>query len=335
MTQREAILEGAKKATRLHEVLGTKENIEQLGGRVDVFEVIVHQGATLIFGDLKGLIGAYLSENGAAGIMITTQRPLAVQRFTAAHELGHYYMRHDPGVDGDEILGGSEALATVEVQANAFAAEFLAPKWLLFHHGRKQEWNGESILKPFIVYQLSLRLGLSYEATCLTLRNQGLISTGDLLSLRAVPPKKIKRQLLPESYEPENWFPDVWLLTERDQGLRIANQAGDLFVFHMKETHGAGYRWDSRELRDQGFAILSDEMLPLSGGAAEDGTAIRQIAVGPTPNAEGIFSLIQDCPGKIGHSKSTKLEIAYAVAGREKGLPRIVRPQLLSGRGWT
>src|SRR5438132_1235856 len=104
MNQRDAILEGSKKATRLQELLGTKEAIERAGGRVDVFDAVLHQESTLLFRDLRSIIGAYLNEGGAPGILVTTQRPLSVQRFTAAHELGHYFMGHEPTIDGDEIL---------------------------------------------------------------------------------------------------------------------------------------------------------------------------------------------------------------------------------------
>src|SRR4051794_30501923 len=129
MNHRDAILEGTKKATRLHELLGMKETITSTGARVDVFDATLQQGSTLLFRHLKSIIGAYLKEDGTSGIIITTRRPLSVQRFTGAHELGHFFMGHDPSIDGEEILGSSSQLATVEVQANAFAAEFLAPKW--------------------------------------------------------------------------------------------------------------------------------------------------------------------------------------------------------------
>ena len=89
---RAAILTGAKAAHTLHRDLGIKEQIERAGGgRVDVFGAIAKLGATLMFQPLDKLLGAYLPGD-ELGVLITTKRPLPVQRFTGAHELGHLYM---------------------------------------------------------------------------------------------------------------------------------------------------------------------------------------------------------------------------------------------------
>lgn len=328
MNHRDAILEGAKKATRLHDVLGTKEAIERTGGRVDVFDAALHQGSTLLFRDLNKILGAYLNENGTPGIIVTTQRPLSVQRFTGAHELGHFFMGHDPSIDGDEILGSSSELATVEAQANAFAAEFLAPKWLLMHHGRRQGWNADSIKTPIVVYQLSLRLGLSYEATCHSLRTHEIIVPSVVQSLLAVAPKKIKRQILPESFEPENWFPDVWLLTEKDRGTRIEGQPDDLFVLQLREQSGAGYLWDVESLRREGFEIIGDERSKIGSSDAVGGSVLHKITTGAAPRPEGEISVSHRRPWQVHEPPLDQLTINYDVTGKESGLARAQRRQL-------
>jgi Zn-dependent peptidase ImmA (M78 family)/predicted secreted protein len=327
MNHRDAILEGTKKATRLHERLGTKEAIVRTGGRVDVFDATLHQGSTLLFRNLNKIIGAYLNENGTPGIIVTTQRPLSIQRFTGAHELGHFFMGHDPSIDGDEILGTSCELATVEAQANAFAAEFLAPKWLLMHHGRSQGWDANSIQTSMVVYQLSLRLGLSYEATCHSLRTHDIIAHGVAQSLLAVAPKKIKRQILPESYEPANWFPDVWLLTEKDRGARIEGQPDDLFVLQLREQSGAGYLWDVESLRREGFEIISDERSKIDSSDAVGGSVLHKITAGAAPHSEGEINLSHRRPWQE-QEPLEQLTINYDVTGKENGLPRAQRRQL-------
>src|SRR5215471_2730018 len=101
---RAAILKGAKAAHTLHHQLGVKESLERSrAGRVDVFGAIGKLGATLMFQKLDKLLGAYLPAE-ESGILITTQRPLPIQRFTAAHELGHLFMRHRPSLDDEGIL---------------------------------------------------------------------------------------------------------------------------------------------------------------------------------------------------------------------------------------
>jgi len=63
---------------------------------------------------------------------VTTQRQLPVQRFTAAHELGHAALGHETSLDIDEILARSpfveaESYDLREIQANAFASQLLTP----------------------------------------------------------------------------------------------------------------------------------------------------------------------------------------------------------------
>lgn len=325
MNYRDAILEGAKKATRLHELLGVKEFIPKTSGRIDVFDAVLQQNSMLLFRNLDKLLGAYLNEAGNAGIIVTTQRPLPVQRFTAAHELGHYYMGHEPTSDGEEILGPTSELTELEVQANAFAAEFLSPKWLLFHHGRKQGWDATSICDPVVVYQLSLRLGLSYEATCHSLRTHEIIKQGPAQSLLTIPPKKIKRSILPATFEPKNWFPDVWLLTERDRETRIEGQTDDLFVLQLTEKSGAGYLWDTEALKREGFEIVKDERRSNAQTKAVGGNAIHKITTAAAPRPEGSFSLEQRRPWQTEEPAAEQLTINYDVTGKEVGLPRAQR----------
>ena len=81
--------------------------------------------------------------------MVTTKRPLPVQRFTAAHELGHAELGHEASLDdaggagaADFRLGhGSDPR---EDQANAFATELLTPQWLIVHHMKRQGGGGKA-----------------------------------------------------------------------------------------------------------------------------------------------------------------------------------------------
>src|SRR4051812_15051476 len=100
MTPREAILTGGREAARLHSVLHTQEELTRTRGPVDVFGALLKNEAAVIFRPLEGLLGACLSRP-ARGVIISTQRPLSVQRFTGAHELGHIAMHHDISLDGD------------------------------------------------------------------------------------------------------------------------------------------------------------------------------------------------------------------------------------------
>ncbi|MEJ8630185.1 ImmA/IrrE family metallo-endopeptidase [Sphingomonas sp. I4] len=180
--RRDAILAGTKAAHSLHRDLGIRDLIErQNGARVDVFGAIGKLGATLMFQPLDKLLGAYVPAE-EPGILITTRRPLPVQRFTGAHELGHLVMRHEPSLDDEKILRRAP-FSTVasradqqEREADAFAAMFLTPGWLLALLLQRQHWAPEALANPQLVYQASLRLGTSYQATCHTLERHKAIT---------------------------------------------------------------------------------------------------------------------------------------------------------------
>jgi Zn-dependent peptidase ImmA (M78 family) len=260
---RDAILKGVKAAHTLHRDLGVRELLERSnGGRVDVFAAIGKLGATLMFQPLDKLLGAYVPAD-EPGILITTRRTLPVQRFTAAHELGHLYMGHQPSLDDQGILRRApysltSRLERQEREADAFASMFLAPAWLLALIVQRQGWRPESLTEPETVYQLSLRLGTSYSATCHVLERHKAINRTQRENLLSLEPKTIKRALL-DDYEPSDWRSDVWVLTDRDEGLLIEGGRHDLFVVRLRENSSAGYLWNFDELKAAGFALVADD----------------------------------------------------------------------------
>jgi Zn-dependent peptidase ImmA (M78 family) len=257
-----AIRGGTIAAGRLHRELGLRERIKaQQGGNIDVFGSIVALDLPLLLRPLKNLLGAYLRDP-THGVLVTTQRPLSMQRFTAAHELGHYYIGHKPSLDDEDILRRSPFAAQTqqdlqEVEANAFAAAFLMPRWLIAWHGERQGWHGADYTKSDIIYQLALRLGTSFEATCWTLQRYKLIDPAAARQAVAAPVRQLKEALLQE-YQPADFHRDVWLLTTRDAGTVIAGSRTDLFVLRLEEHSGGGYLWDVEQLKASGFAIVQD-----------------------------------------------------------------------------
>ncbi len=258
---RDAILTGVKAAHTLHRDLGVRETLERSGGPVNVFAAITKLGATLMFQPLDKLLGAYLPAE-EPGVLITTKRTLPVQRFTAAHELGHLYMRHEPSLDDEGILrrapfSVNSRLQRQEREADAFASMFLAPAWLLALIVRRQDWRPERLGDPETVYQLSLRLGTSYSATCYVLERHKVINRSQRERLLKLEPKEIKRAIL-DGYEPPDWRSDVWVLTDRDEGLLIEGGRYDLFVVRLRENSSAGYLWNFDELTSAGLALVAD-----------------------------------------------------------------------------
>lgn len=95
--------------------------------QVDVFGLVESLGLWLAFFPLDGLLGAYLPE-GAGGILITTERSTPIQRYTAAHELGHWRLDggHDAALDTEsDVLGRTDIER--ETLAQVFAGALLMP----------------------------------------------------------------------------------------------------------------------------------------------------------------------------------------------------------------
>jgi Zn-dependent peptidase ImmA (M78 family) len=132
-------------ASRLHVRLASKERMREIGGSVDVFALSFGIGVPLLLRPLKGLLGAFFPEP-MPGILVTTERSLSIQRLTAAHELGHYCLKHQPSLDDENVLRRMAASSPSafdgpqfqEVEADAFAVSFLMPRWLIDWHCQRQ-----------------------------------------------------------------------------------------------------------------------------------------------------------------------------------------------------
>lgn len=329
MTRRDAILEGAQAAARLLDESGVRQAVESTGGSIDVFGALLASDAELLFRPLNGLLGFCIREEGVAGVVVSTQRPLRIQRFTGAHELGHVVLGHAASLDGEEILGRGGGLRNeMEIAADSFASSFLLPKWLLQTHARRQGWNRASMSDPRAVYQLALRSGASYEATCVALERHGIIDASIRQSLVDAEPKQIKSELL-EGLQPENYHPDVWLLTEKDQGATLEGQPDDIFVLRLSEDGGAGYIWDAAGLAASGFAVLRDKRDIPPPDKAIGGPTMRVITARAMAASAGTLDLEQRRPWEHGEPLAS-LAVSYELFGKEVGMPRAVRRQLMA-----
>lgn len=328
VNNRAAILNGVKAAHKLHLDLGIKEQTERSGGgRIDVFGAIAKLGATLMFQPLDQLLGAYIPGN-ESGVLITTKRPLPVQRFTGAHELGHLFMKHEPSLDNESILKRSPfsvsgKLSRQEREADAFASMFLTPAWLLALNLDKQGWTGSDLRDPAKVYQASLRLGTSYRATCYSLERHKVISGTQREQLIDIEPKTIKQRLL-VGYEPPDWRADVWLLTERDEGSLIEGGRNDLFVVRLRENSSAGYLWNFDQLKQAGFALLKDDR---ETGAPEKigGVLTRKVTARSEERMQGQVVLQETRPWMT-NSPLHELHFRYDLRGPES--PGMWEPEL-------
>ena len=279
---RRAILRGMKGAMRLLQDLGYDQGAKR-AQRIDVFESIDRRGAALMFQPLDRLLGAFMREDGVAGIILNTERPLGMQRFTAAHELGHLTLGHDPQADDDGILRRGpipdarlfRSLPPEEREADAFASFFLLPAHLITAQMEMQGWEPAHLSNPETVYQASLRFGTSYAGAVYGLERERVIGAGLRRDLLKAQPKALKQALLREPGPLPSRRTDVWRLTERDEGAVIEAGRDDLFLLQLQEATGAGYIWTYDELEAAGFAILKDGREPVVSGEIGSPTVMR------------------------------------------------------------
>lgn len=318
-------------AGRLHRTLNLRDAIETYGGNVDVFGAIYRLDLPLLLRPLKGLLGAYLREP-VPGVLVTTERPMSIQRFTAAHELGHFSLQHELSLDDESILRRKPSSPEPgsdfqETEADAFAVAFMLPKWLILLHSARQGWQIRDFRRPNILYQLSLRIGASYEATCRTLFRYDLISVATMNELLKSHPRALKVDLL-RDYKPTNYRGDVWLITERDAGTRIDGSRNDLFVLRLKENSGGGYLWNLDQLMASGFAVVHDEREAMDAEGI-GGPVVRRVTAAPEAPQRGRVSIEERRPWQP-NPPIARLTLDFDLTGPEQeGLSRAERRHLL------
>jgi len=335
---RAAILNAALAADKLHKQFETKGRAEAGEGRIDVFDMLVQNDIPVMFRPLRGRLGAFLNEDGSRGVIVTTERPLSVQRFTAAHELGHAMLGHQPSIDAESILfrypvadheAGDYNLQ--EIQANVFASQLLVPRWLLVTHMRRQGWTATDMSKDDVVYQMSLRLGISYSATAHALLRNKVINDTECETLLKVQPRAIKKRLA-DPHTPDDWRRDVWVVTERDDGILLEGSRSDLVVVKVKEHSGSGYLWRLDDLADAGFAVVQDNIEVDSDDDAYGSAVFRTVIAAPKEDdgAEGHVLLQETRPWQVKGEPLGSLKLDVDFFGPvDAGLHRRQRKALL------
>ena len=325
MSRRSEIFDAIAEADRLHNFHNSQERIVEGHGRIDVFEMLVEKDIPILFRPLKNLLGAYV-DDPSQGVMITNQRPLPVQRFTAAHELGHAMLGHEASYDEEEVLtralfSGEDRFDPREMQANAFAMELLTPRWLIAQHMRRQGWRQSDLSNPKIVYQLSLRMGSSYSATVYALKSYSIISDSSTHALRQVTPKQIKQQIA-DYLEPINWYGDIWLITAKDQGLFVEGSQSDFVIIDLQEHSASGYLWQINQVSDTGLIIRSDERI--SPFADEIGGVVHRVmtaqAAESNNGVKGRLNLREVRPWSPDDSLLNSVELDLEFTGPVQGL---------------
>jgi predicted secreted protein len=251
---------------KLEAAVAASAEIDRLGldvsKPIDVFSVIEQERIWLMYQPLDNLLGAYRRTNDNAGILITTRRTVPIQRLTAAHEYGHHILKHMGSVDTDDDIdpqAGSNVIQ--EVQAQAFAINFLLPPPLIFRlwtfHGYPTD---PSKVKREQVYRLSLDLGSTFKSTVVQLAETGKITRRLATIFLDEVPINIKKKL-GHGVGPANSQANIWALEPADDGRELYPNPDDEISISLPENPSTGYRWslvlesDSQEA----LKVVSDE----------------------------------------------------------------------------
>jgi Zn-dependent peptidase ImmA (M78 family)/predicted secreted protein len=242
----------------------------------DIVGAIVELGIPLLFRPLSALWGASVMVGPhIQGVLVTTKLALAVQRFTLAHELGHILLGHETRLDETVSFAGRFAATSrpkEELAADIFASELLAPRALMLSASRRHRWTRTALMEPTNVYQLSLRLGISFQAACWALAAHKVIPQRSAEVLQKHKVKSLKVALAPESLI-ENAWADVWKLTDGDTDSFIEAVPDDIFAVHLEDNASAGYLW---ELVDPGpdSEVLDERILETPSYGASTARAL-------------------------------------------------------------
>lgn len=239
--RQQARLKGSSKAVQRWMQLDLDAEIA-----VDIFSVVEAERVWLLFEPLDNLYGFFERTDAAAGIVVHSKHPLAVQRFTAAHEYGHYVLGHQQSHDTrKELFASTPDVALQEIEAQAFAAEFMMPLAVVNRAlDRLDLPRKPHELSALAAYQLSLELGCSYTATLIQLRQLNKLTDADVDRLGKREPIEIKAEL-GGGTKPANSWADAWLVNERTRGRHLSLRTGDELHVRLPELPSTGYRWAS------------------------------------------------------------------------------------------
>jgi predicted secreted protein len=262
---------------------------------IDVFHIVDRLGLWLVFNPLKSLLGAAVPK-GDGGIMLTTERGAAVQRFTAAHEIGHWVLDYGQATfDTEQDI--YRPAADREILAQVFASQLLMPPPLIYAACARHGIDSPQSAEPGAVYLVARDIGASYEAAARQLANLEIISGLRRDELLRIQPATIKSELC-LGHRPTGPV-DVWPVRVDSVGSTLTVTEGDEVVVLLPENRTTGHRWltdedlANRAMRARGEP--PDIAVPASGAPVQPDAKPR-----PTTSVASVDEALDRIPGNGG-----------------------------------
>ncbi|WHX25109.1 ImmA/IrrE family metallo-endopeptidase [Virgibacillus halodenitrificans] len=211
---------------------------------IDIFNIIEDKNVLLNFQKLDSLAGAFLPETSerVPGILINKELPLTRQRYTAAHELCHFIRNDPPSIDTSSDLFNIDSYKREDKEkiANEFASSILMPRKLINNMLKRIGINRDQ-LSSKSVYELSLRMDTSYQATVNRLASLEYITRSKYKEFISVSPAEIKKSYGIEGLH-TSWN-NIWNITEKENNTTIQPIIGDEVRIWLEENPSTGYKW--------------------------------------------------------------------------------------------
>lgn len=151
----------------MNKTMTPNDVLEMYGGSfpVDPQEICKNIGIEVMLTELNGLSGKLETredENKPPLILVNKNEPATRQRFTVAHELGHYFLGHGNSPREDTEFNLTPAVRKPEeIAANDFAAKLLMPKAYVEHFIFKEKiFDIKLLAEKFKVSTLSFHYRL-------------------------------------------------------------------------------------------------------------------------------------------------------------------------------
>lgn len=233
--RRQAISTASMEAARLHQAMQTPYDQP-----VDVFMLAQRLGLWLVAQPLDKAFGFYLREERAAGVVINSQHPETLQRFTCAHEIGHHILGHESHTDDAATLQRMSNLALQEHQAQVFAAALLMPAPLVNRTLRRLGNAGR--LQPTDIYAASRDMVVSYTAALWGLAGLRKLDW-DRAALLAKKGPRSAKDALRGGPSLTDARADVWVLDDTANGVTVRCRIGDEIHIRLTEDLSTGHVW--------------------------------------------------------------------------------------------
>lgn len=254
MGYRDIVLRTAQRAAEVLDETGAMARIEHGGyTRIDPFQIAGDSGVLVMLRPLEKLLGAFLDDE-TPGILVNVERPAGLIHMTCAHELGHFFMGHGSTADEKIYYGAKGAL--IEQEADQFGYNLLVPRKLIVKIMQRKQWNKEELFRPVILYQLALRMGVSYEAAAWSLNRHNVMNVDEVQQMLRTTPAMIKKSLLGNRLLDAR--KEVWLLDNDDRTSILEPRPDDQLVVRLPSHASSGYLWAADSVEDltaEGFHL--------------------------------------------------------------------------------